>query len=148
MSTAEHRLEQTCSSSPSSSLSSSPPFTSRSPGRRVLFLLVPQIAPKLQGARRDAIRACLPPFLLCRVLVLRDPPPPPRRCRAQLDQPNCVCTNAAFFGAASGCVWLSCSAAEATTAEDFWLGVCSAYMASLSGNHSPSIIDPPFIDNS
>jgi len=51
-----------------------------------------------------------------------------------LDQPTCVCTNAAFFGAASGCVWLSCTADEATTAESFWLGVCAAYKASLAGS--------------
>jgi hypothetical protein len=71
----EHRFGQTWSSSPSPSQSSSPPFTSRSPRRGPWFLLVSRIAFKVQGPWQDAIRACLPPFALCRVLVLPDLPP-------------------------------------------------------------------------
>jgi|SRR6267154_608161 len=57
----EHRFGLKCSSSPSPS-QSSPPFTSRSPTRKTIFLLVPYLAPKPQRTRPDAIRACLPSF--------------------------------------------------------------------------------------
>jgi hypothetical protein len=53
----EHRFGQTCSSFPSPSQSSSPPFTYHSP-RRIIFLPVPYLAPKPQRTRRDVIRAC------------------------------------------------------------------------------------------
>ncbi|KAI0276175.1 hypothetical protein BGY98DRAFT_729281 [Russula aff. rugulosa BPL654] len=56
----------------------------------------------------------------------------------QLGLPNCVCLNAQFFPGASGCVWESCTTDEADTAESFWLGVCSAYMSSLSAASSAS----------
>ena len=74
--------------------------------------------------------------------------PPSPRCRYQLNLPNCVCLNAQFYPSALVCVSESCTSDELTTASDFWLGVCKAYESSLSGNHSPSIIDPSFIDNS
>lgn len=135
----EHRFRQTCSSSPSPSQSSSPPSTSLSPGRNAIFLFVPYLAPKLQGTRRDAIRACLPLFPLCRVLILPDPP----RCRYD---PTCVCTNLAFIDDASSCVLQSCDYSDAQTAIDCWSTVCDSY-GPPPGNHPSSIIDPPFIDN-
>lgn len=71
----EHRFGRTCSNSPSPSQSSYPPFTSRSPRRKAIFLIAPYLAPKSQRTRRDATRACLPPFALCPVLPYLTLPP-------------------------------------------------------------------------
>ncbi len=120
----EHR--QTCSSSPSSSQSFSPPSTPRSP-RRNTSLLVPYLASILQATRWDAmISACLPPFTTCRVLILPDP----SRCSDDL---TCICSDGAFIGAVSSCVWQSCSDEDAQTTVNYWAFVCRGYRPLSSG---------------
>src|SRR5258707_246222 len=50
--------------------------------------------------------------------------PPPPRCRAQLNQPTCVCFTT-FVELASPCVSQSCSPLDAAAANLIWLAVCS-----------------------
>ncbi len=95
------------------------------------------------AAYQAGCNPCVPSSTrIYRVPILPDPP----RCRSD---PACVCTNDAFIGAASSCLWQSCSDSDVQTAVDYWAIVCGGYgPSSGTGNHSPSIIDLSFIDNS